>query len=129
MKNYPEVKDSDPVYPLRYSEAKDWYRVPYFCEPSRLSWLRSHSDKKYYIRQLDVGIYEIGSIHGGKVPNAKKIKVECPDHQFELLEAVDSTTLFCGLCAPHKYVKNGEILKKCIRLAENGAPLPYIPED
>ena len=96
--------------------------------PSKLSWLRQHCERELYIRELDIGIYEIGSLRGGKVPNAKKIKVLCPYHEERYLEAVDSRTLFCAECAPHKYVKNGEILKKIIHLTEHGEPICEIPE-
>lgn len=127
MKNYPETRDCDFVFPLRYSEKRDMYRVPYFCTPSRLSWLRTHSDLKLYLHEVDNGIFVIGSIRGDKVPNAKKIRIECPHEQDVLLEAVDSKTLFCGQCAPHKYVRNGEIKKKIIHLSDYGGPSYEIP--
>lgn len=129
MNKYPETRNCDKVYPLRYSEEKGWYRVPYFVMPSPLGWLKKHSERKYYLQEVDVGIYVLGSIHGDKVPNAKKIKVECPDHQFTLLEPVDSTTLFCGECAPHKFVRNGEILKKIVHLRQYGNISYEIPEE
>ena len=114
------ILDSDPVMPLRYNESRNAYHVPAFVTPGRLSWFRNHSEDDYYIRSLDVGVYEVGSLRGKKLPNLKKVTVECPDEQFEELQYVSDNILFCPSCAPHKYVSGGEILKKQYKLDGTG---------
>lgn len=109
---YREITDTDLVQPLHYYEERDVYHVPAFVMPGRLCWFRDHSEDDLYIRSLDVGIYEIGRLRGGKVPSAKKITVECPDEPEVPLQPVTHTILFCPSCAPHKFVQNGQIMKK-----------------
>lgn len=118
---YDEPKDNDLVLPLKYYEGRDVYHVPAFVEPGRFVWYKTHSDCDYYIRQIDVGVYQIGSFGDKKAPNAKKMSVVCPDEDIVILQPVNNRILFCGSCAPHKFVKGGEIYKRNVSFeAENG---------
>lgn len=119
------IKDTDYVLPLRYYEGRNIYHVPAFKEPYKFSWYKNHAEEDFYIRDIDIGIYEIGSFNGAKLPNLKKVTVECPYEQDKILQPVSDNILFCPSCAPHKYVKGGEILKKQWRISDCGVPIYY----
>ena len=123
------ITDNDVVQPLHYYESRDVYHVPAFVTPGRLGWYRKHCDDDYYIRSLDAGVYEIGCMTSGRTPNARKMRVECPYEDGMILQAVDKTTMFCPSCAPHKYVRNGEVLKKQWRGSDGTRPNYFVAED
>lgn len=46
------------------------------------------------------GLFALESISGGKVPNAKRMRVLCPWHDQHELRAINSDTLICTECDP-----------------------------